>query len=149
MIRAELVKGKEIAKKFQAIKPKVDSAIHQTVRRLALKLTGRVKQKLSGEVLHVRTGRLRRSIHPELEYGPGRAVATVGTNVIYARTHEYGATITPKKAKALRFRIGEKWVTTKKVVIPERSFLRSALREMAPDIKSELAKAVRKELGTL
>lgn len=146
MITARIVKGAEIGKEFRALEPKIDSALHRTVRRLALKLTARVKRKLSGEVLNVRTGRLRRSVHPELEFSANRALAVVGTNVIYGRVHEYGATITPKKAKALRFQIGGKWFTRQKVVIPERSFLRSSLREMVPEIKTELARQINNEL---
>lgn len=147
MITARIVKGEEVGRTFRSLEPKINSALHVTVKRLAIKLTGRVKRKLSGEVLHVRTGRLRRSVHPEFDFGGNRAMATVGTNVIYARAHEYGATITPKKARALCFRIGDKWIRTQKVVIPQRSFLRSALSEMTPEIKAELERQVARELG--
>jgi phage gpG-like protein len=54
----------------------------------------------------------------------------VGTNTKYARVHQYGATIVPVTAKALRFRgytrtaKGRKkygaWIFAKKVVIPAR-----------------------------
>lgn len=38
----------------------------------------------------------------------------------YAAIHQYGGTIRPVKAKALRFKLGDAWVTTKKVTIPQR-----------------------------
>lgn len=38
----------------------------------------------------------------------------------YVRTHEYGATIRPKTANYLRFRINGKWISTKEVTIPKR-----------------------------
>lgn len=51
----------------------------------------------------------------------------VGTNVIYAATHQYGdrRTIRPKKARVLRFRVNGRWVSAKQVTvdIPARPFL--------------------------
>lgn len=71
-----------------------------------------------GQVL-VDTGRLRRSI----DFQASADGLAVGTNTLYARVHQFGATIVPKVAKFLRFKIGKKWVTTKKVTIPARPFL--------------------------
>ena len=141
MITAKIIRGKDTGKKFVAKVPKVDSAVQNAVKKLAIKVSALTKRKLSGEVLNVRSGRLRRSIHPEFDFAPGRAIAVVGTNVVYAKAHEYGATIVPRNKKALAFKIGEKWIVAKKVVMPERSFLRTALRELAPEIRSEIAKA--------
>jgi phage gpG-like protein len=47
--------------------------------------------------------------------------------VKYARIHEFGGIIRPKEATALRFQIGDKWITTKKVTIPARPYLRPTL----------------------
>ena len=52
----------------------------------------------------------------------------VGTNVKHAATHQFGEpgrTIRAKKAKALRFQVGGRWVTKKQVnvSIPARPFL--------------------------
>lgn len=66
----------------------------------------------------------------------GNKVA-VGTNLIYARIHEYGGVIVPRQAKALHFKLRDGgWRTASKVVMPERSFLRSSLRESRGAIKS-------------
>lgn len=72
------------------------------------------------------TGRLRNSITTEsTAYG-----FTLLTNVPYAPTHQYGAVITAKTAKGLRFRVGGarprtsgQWVRTPQVTIPRRQFL--------------------------
>jgi phage gpG-like protein len=69
------------------------------------------------------TGRFRNSITTELtEHG-----FRIGTNMISARVHQFGATIVPKVAKALRFSVGrgkkKRWFTRKKVVIPARPYL--------------------------
>lgn len=80
------------------------------LQRLGIKLAAKMKQKLSGEVLNVKTGRLRRSINSDLRTvdsgtqansvggsGSKQTVRstdtiyqTVGTNVSYAAVHEYG-----------------------------------------------------------
>lgn len=146
MITGRIVKGADLPQKLTAAVPAMTSGVQRAVEQLALKMTGNVKGKLSGEVLKVKTGRLRRSVHYEKDFSAGKAIAIVGTDVIYARIHEYGGTIVPKSAKALRFQIGNNWITCKSVNMPERSFLRSALRELAPEIETTLKNAVTDEL---
>lgn len=50
---------------------------------------------------------------------------TVGTNLIYARIHDEGGTIKPKKGKYLKFSLGKGkgWRVVSKVTIPERPYL--------------------------
>lgn len=82
----------------------------------------RVREK-GGKTL-VKTANLRNSIHTEHD----KTGMAVGTNNIYAATHQLGdkgRIIKPKKKKVLHFKINDKWVTKKKVVvdIPARPFL--------------------------
>lgn len=86
---------------------------------------------VGGQTL-VESGRLRASI----THRPGPNAVEVGTNVRYAGTHQFGATIAAKTAKALRFRIGAAWVTKRQVTIPARPFLGldAADRELIPAI---------------
>lgn len=66
------------------------------------------------------TGRLKRSIRMQVD---GDAVY-IGTNLIYAATHQFGATIKPKHAKYLVFAIpGGGAVAAKQVEIPARPFI--------------------------
>lgn len=66
------------------------------------------------------TGRLQRSITSQ----PDAQGVTVGTSLRYAPVHQFGATITPKKAKRLVFPgPGGKLIFAKKSVIPARPFL--------------------------
>ena len=69
------------------------------------------------------TGQLARSIHGTVNRLGKRVKATLGTNLVYAPTHEYGATIKAKNAPYLKFKIGNQWVSTKQVKIPARPFL--------------------------
>lgn len=74
------------------------------------------KQKyLSGgsdDVLHVRTGRLRSSITPEVKESGNQILISLGTGVPYGAIHEYGGAILHGGKK-----VGQ---------MPERSFLRRA-----------------------
>ncbi|MGH6879282.1 phage virion morphogenesis protein [Hypericibacter sp.] len=47
----------------------------------------------------------------------------VGTNVIYAAVHQFGATIMAKAGGFLRFMVGGRWARKKSVTIPARPFL--------------------------
>lgn len=66
------------------------------------------------------TGRLERSV----SYTASDDDLLVGTNVRYAPTHQFGATIVPKKAKRLVFKGPNGTVIfAKKVVVPARPFM--------------------------
>ena len=169
MITVKITKGADLGKKFKDFIPKIQSGVQKEIMRLALKMTRVVMGKLNGDVLKVRTGRLRRSIHPEWEFRAGYSGATVGTNVEYAGINEYGGIIQSKeRMQKMYFKtgrdgtVGSKFVKKSKsnfvqeaprkaheIHMPERSFLRSALREMNPEIMEELQKAIAKELNAI
>ena len=65
------------------------------------------------------SGRLMGSISSRV----GADQVEVGTNLVYARVHQLGATITPKKAGRLVFRLGGRLVKAKRVTIPARPYL--------------------------
>jgi phage gpG-like protein len=119
---------------------------------LAGDLQAKIRQKLSGTVLNAKSGALARSIVATLDDSADRVsvrVASVG--VKYAAIHEYGGTIppheiVPDKAKVLAFLVGGKQAFAARVQIPavtmpERSYMRSALAEMADEIRDGLAEA--------
>jgi phage virion morphogenesis protein len=72
----------------------------------------------SGQTL-VDSARLRDSI----THVAGSDSVEVGTNVLYAAIHQFGGRIEPVSAPALRFRIGDAWVTTDHVDMPARPYL--------------------------
>lgn len=65
------------------------------------------------------SGRLRGSINE----ASGNDWARVGTNLIYAGVHQFGATIRPKAASHLVFRLATGVVLAKSVTIPARPYL--------------------------
>jgi len=104
--------------------------------RVAARMAANSQQHfLTGQALKVRTGRLRSSIMArrvsDFEYG-------ISTNVVYARIHEFGATIQipeirPVNKKALRW-VGPggrvffaKRTRAHPVVMPKRSFIGAAI----------------------
>lgn len=155
MIKGELLNGNRAAKNLKDKGSTLQTNLTKSIARLVLVLMVKVKgSKLSGQVLNVRTGRLRRSINQRVEGINTPVVAGyVGTNVKYARPHEYGFEGSVNVKQSLRMQVMA-WgrpiepVQTivrahkRAVTLPERSFLRSALADMTPQIRRELVGAV-------
>jgi phage gpG-like protein len=135
--------------------------IRTTVKKLTFKLQAKIKnEKLTGQVLNVRTGRLRRSINAEFqELSGGLIQGLVGTNVPYAKPHEYGFSgeqqvkeyVQKRKQVFGRMLKDPIQVTirahVRHVNIPEKSFMRSALEELRPEIIEEFQAAIKRGLS--
>jgi phage gpG-like protein len=154
MIDIELVGLDVVAEKLAKTQENVKKELRATVFRLAVMLAAKVKsEKLSGQVLKVRTGTLRRSIHAQTFETTDSIYATVGTNVAYGGVHEYGwtgAQMVRAHLRQIKQAFG-KAITpttvavashTRKVSFPARSFLRSAFAEFEGEINNEIANAV-------
>jgi len=153
-LKFAIVGSKEAAEAMRDRAPRIVASVNRALLALGYKLQAHIQQdKLHGQVLKQRTGRLAGSIHVTPHLGDTQSYVQVGTNVEYARIHEYGGTtkahiITARNKKALAFISGGADVIVRSVrhpgsKMPERSFLRSALRDMTPEIKQRLAAAVR------
>lgn len=171
MIEGKIIGDDKLLAKLQKVSPNIRSALDKTIAQLCLKLSARVKAKLSGEVLKNKTGRLRRSINYRMTgEGTSNVAGFVGTNVWYGRIHEYGfkgdvnvkAHVRRSKAQMKQAVLGKsgretakskaKWKGQGEVMVgahvrhvdlPAKSFLRSAYEEMEKDIKVEIEKAVK------
>lgn len=78
-----------------------------------------IRAMMEGGQTLVDSARLKQSItHIASDTG-----VEVGTNVLYAATHQFGATIRAKTEAGLTFRIGDAWITKQQVTIPARPFL--------------------------
>lgn len=142
-----------LAERLDGLPKAVHDALLAKMLELDQRLVAKVKDNLSGAVLNVKSGALRDSIVGTVEDGGDVITATVGSyGTKYARAQEFGATIQipdiyPVKARALHFiyegrEIFARHVRAHAVTLPERSYLRSAFGEMAPDIVPELRAAV-------
>lgn len=159
MLNVTLVGERELVARLGAMPGKLQASLLRKVSELALRLEAKVKrEKLMGQVLKHRSGRLLRSIQHKVEQSPGAVTGKVYSSgdVKYAGIHEYGGKTPPhvieaKNAKALVFMRAGKAVFYQRVnhpgsVMPERSYLRSTLREMKPEIVSGLEKTVKETL---
>ena len=148
----EFVRGKNVTAWLEAMPARVHDELHRTVQRLVIKLLGIVqREKLQGQVLGHRSGRLSRSIEQKVTDEPDSIVGRVFSNatVKYAAIHEYGFNgpesvrahtrkitqafgnpITPRDVMVAQF--------TRNMKMPERSFLRSTLNENADMIIAAL-----------
>jgi phage gpG-like protein len=149
MITVHLEGDTELIAHFSAMSGRLPQGVARTVTRLAIELQRLVQQKLSGPVLKMRTGALRSSINYQIQQSSSVVTATVETNVPYARFHEFGVPhsweIRPRSARALAFEVGGRTIFAAHVThppLPERSFMRSSLREMTPRIRAELEATV-------
>lgn len=157
MIRAFLIGEEAAIAKLTSMPDPILARVRAAVERLSIKLQRLViADKLSGQVLHVRTGTLRRSITERVTQAGGSVTGIVGTNVKYAHIQEYGGKTSPhvieaKRAKALAFPgsgpgakdglIFRRSVNHPGSRMPERSFLRASLRDMRDEIKQEITNA--------
>lgn len=150
----------QLAARFDQLPAQVQAALSAKAAELAEALRAHVADdKLSGQVLKVRSGALRASIGAEVSLD-GDAVAVrvfSAGDIKYAAIQELGGRtpphdIVPTKARALAFLAGGKTVFAKIVhhpgsQIPARSYLGSALADMADEITDGLQAAVVEALG--
>ena len=161
MIRCNLVGDDRLIKKVQGIFPAVQGRLKIAITRLAMQLVRKVvADKLSGQVLgkytHWKaTNRLRNSINPGTLQDSGAAISqSVGTNVEYGAFWEYGYTgqisvrahqrqITQAFGRPLKSAVSVSVrAFSRNVNIAPRSFLRSALADMAEEITAGIQRAV-------
>jgi phage gpG-like protein len=160
MISGYLIGDKEVIARLEKINPTVRGFLQEAINTSSLELIGYIRRsKLSGNPLHQRSGRLKDSITSKITDSEDLISGIVGTNVEYARVHEYGfkgtETVkahlrTIKQAWGRPLRAGAKQINirshSRKANLPERSFLRSSLRDLEGKIKKRMEDAVRKGL---
>jgi phage gpG-like protein len=142
----------ETSARFDAYPAALQAALSAKATELASALADLVKNdKLSGGVLNTRSGALRDSIAASVTAEADGFVASVGSegDVKYAAIQEYGGKtsaheILPAKGAVLAFVVGDGQHFARRVehpgsLIPERSYLRSALADMNDEIVTALA----------
>jgi phage gpG-like protein len=160
VIDIRLIGGAEIAAKLESIPPKLHRALDEGLGRLALRAQASVREKLPGEVLKARSGKLRQSIEVDIGSGGDGAGFSLSSALPYAPVHEYGFSGTQNVRESLRTvkqafgrPISPVQATvrahSRKVNLPERSFLGSTLRELeqAGLVAAEAQNAIGKALA--
>lgn len=138
MITAELIGKEEVLARMRARRDNIKARLLATMLGQMARLAEYVRaNKLSGQVLRNRTGTLRRSIHPGAELqNEGDIVGLIGTNISYARLHEFGGTFqVPGHWRTITQAFGRPIaprsvnVAAHAITFPERAFLRPAINE--------------------
>lgn len=155
MIKTELVGGDALVALLRSWNPKLQNEIEASIGRSVLRLQRHIKaNKLSGQVLNVQTGTLRRSIDQVIERRSNGVVGIVNTNLRYGAAHEYGfsgVVNVRSHLRQIKQAFGRPLNSVKSVYVrpsvrsvrlPERSFLRSALRDLQPSISADLQAAI-------
>jgi phage gpG-like protein len=159
MITGYLVGDQQVLERLRALPDAVNSALLRAITRLGIELQRDVQQdKLSGQVLRSHTGSLRSSIDLTVDQSGGTITASVSSDSRYAGVHEYGfaGTVSVRASlrrisKAFGRPIAEKTINVRaydrRMDLPERSFLRSALEDTAPAIREEVQAALTKAVS--
>jgi phage gpG-like protein len=154
MLTAQLTGADTLGKRLTDLPADLQAALQTKAADLAERLRRHVTDdKLSGQVLHTRTGALKASIAADVSDQTGQVLVRVFSagDVKYAAIQEYGGQtsphdIVPGKAKVLAFVLHGGPVFARRIHhpgshIPERSYLRSSLADMADQIVAEFKNA--------
>ena len=150
MITAYLVGDVQVLERLRALPDAINSGLLRGITQLGIELQRHVQEdKLSGQVLRSRTRSLKSSIDLRVDQSSAAITASIFTDSRYAGVQEYGfAGTVSVRASLRRIReafgrpITEKTISVRaydrRMDLPERSFLRSALEDMAPAIRDEV-----------
>jgi phage gpG-like protein len=154
-LEAQILGAEAVAARFESADPRVKDATRDAVRSLARDLMTKIKsEKLTGQVLKVRTGRLRRSINEKFVEDGDRMESRVGTNVAYGRFWElgfHGTQQVKQYIRTTRMAFGKPIFPVQAVVHAHsrnvnqapRPFLVPSLEEMRGEIRARLMRAMR------
>lgn len=158
MISASLLGAGPALERLRALPDLANTGITRAIVKLGIELQDHVQQdKLSGQVLAVRSGALKSSINAVTAQSAATITTTVYSDLDYAAAQEYGFSGTVNVRASLRQikqafgrSIAAKTITvsphSRRMNLPERSFLRSALDDMAPDIGASVDDALREAI---
>lgn len=145
--RVTVTGDRQSANAIAQVQQRINSRLRDAIQRAALDLLAFVKgQKLTGQVLNVRTGRLRRSITQRVETESNGTIAgLVGTNVSYGRAHELGykgrVAVKAHTRKVQGKRVPVR-AHSRQMDIPKRPFLGPSLNEKMPVYRKWMADAI-------
>lgn len=158
MITADLAGTDGLLTRLRGMVGEANTGIVRAITELAIDLQRQVQDKLAGEVLSSRSGSLKSSIGFQIDQHATAVTGTVFSDSAYARAHEYGFAgavnvkaslrrITEAFGRPISGKTIEVRAYTRNMDLPERSFLRSALEDMAPAILDAVEGALRETVA--
>ena len=157
MLSVEIEGDEKLAARFSMLPAAIRAALAEKFAELAQRLQDKIRNdKLDGQVLNARDGRLRDSIEIALDEH-GASLMTSG--VKYAAAQEYGfdgeesvAAHTRLVKEAFGRAIAPKTILiqafARRMRLPEHSYMRSSLEEMQDEIAQALREAVEEGLNS-
>jgi len=154
VITAYLAGDEQLLERLRALPDVFNSGLVRSITQLGIDLQRNVQQdKLGGHVLRSRTGALKSNIDLRVDQGARSVTTSVFTDLRYGAAQEYGFAGTVSVGASLRRireafgrPIAEKTISVRafnrRMDLPERSFLRSALEDMTPAIRKGVEAAL-------
>lgn len=126
---------------------KMNGCTRRAVRTTSLWLVEYIKEnKLTGQVLNVKTGKLRSGMTSKEKKTDGSIRFEITPTVKYGRIHELGGVIKPVRAKRLFFKVGGSFVSVSQVTIPKRSYMLSSAKETLGDMNTIFVRRLKIEI---
>ncbi|MDO5058581.1 MAG: HK97 gp10 family phage protein [Neisseria sp.] len=162
MIKVQLAGMHEIQTALNLTDRRIATEVERSLAFLLFRLQKRIKtDKLLGQVLNRRTGNLRANIVRQMEQNGKVLSGVVGIapGAPYGKLHEYGFSGTvsvPAHIRMQKQAFGRRLKTplavkvsahTRKLNLPERSFMRTALADIEPLVQSEFNAALERGLN--
>lgn len=145
--------GEEFVRYLRTLPVNVQRVLKDKITLLSSKISSTIKNdRLSGQLLKVKTGRLRASIYARTYFSTNSATLSVGSrgDVPYAAIQDLGGDIRghviyPKAKRVLAFMLGGRKVFAQRVYIPPmtlkgRNYME--IQSLAPEIISVLTQGV-------
>lgn len=156
-IYVKLVDEQRVTAKFNRLPASLLAAMVKKAEQLRVRLRRYViDSKLSGQVLNRKTGRLQRNVRTKVLSSPTKVVIQLWNISRYARIHEDGGMIPahiikPKRTQVLAWTkmgavVFAKKVDMPTVMMPKRSFMATALKEMSVEMTLELKRSIIEDL---
>jgi phage gpG-like protein len=146
MITATIEGQERVSQNLRNLPQRASDLLFAELDSICKKMVSYIREeKLSGQVLKSITGELKDSIKYTVEKTGTGIEGTVGSDLVYAKVQEYGGLgaydIYPANAQDLVFMMGGQEIFAKVIhhpALPERSFLRSSLKDLHDEIINDL-----------
>lgn len=150
MITHQVIGGIKTAEMLKNMPLKVLKEVATVVREKTTEVLSHAKQLVSGKVLRNQTGTLRRKLNIRFEESKNAVFGLVGIKLSYAAAHEFGSTKSGianvrehlRKTKSGNLAKVKAHSRNWKHNLPERSFLRRALKDLEPEIIRAIRNAI-------
>lgn len=147
MIAMSITGDRAVLLELKSMGIRLREQVGAAVARQTFALVAYIKaEKLSGQVLRTRSGTLRRKINGKVTETATSVTGTVGAgNLPYAAAHEYGFEGDVSVRDYVRQTVAgpvNVRAHVRHMVLPERSFMRSALADRREAIRLDLERAV-------